>query len=163
MIFDFVAMQWYLWDSVASIKDAHNGVAVGDSWQNSELIPFPTPAFFTKQSTYTLDSITESPNGRIAEISSSYVHTKTKLENMPMPYPARFQMRGMFGFLRNYRIQSIDGGGIDILNIDTGVLQSRNQNYKLEVSAAFMLPLGDSSPELSIEQEIKIQLLENKP
>jgi len=162
MIFDFIAMQWYLWDSVASIKEPHKGVAIGDSWQNHELIPFPTPAFFTKQTTYTFDSVTDSPEGRIANISSLYANTDARLENMPMPYPEKFQMRGMFGFLRNYRVQSINGTGVDTINIDTGVLQSRTQYYKLEVTATFMLPLGDSSPELAIDQEINIQLLEDK-
>lgn len=163
MIFDFIAMQWYLWESVASIKNPHDGVVVGDSWKSLELIPFPVPIRFTRQSTYTLDSITEDPAGRIAEISSSFVYSSTPLKNVPMPYSKGFQIRGIFGFLNKYKVQSIDGSGTDILNIDTGVLQSRNLNYRLELSAAFMMPLGNSAPKLSIDQTMDIQLLEDKP
>ena len=163
MIFDFIAMQWYLWESVASIKNPHNGVAVGDSWKSLELIPFSIPTRFARQSTYTLDSITDETKGRIAEISSSFVPSKIPLKNIPMPYSEGFQIRGIFGFLNKYEIQSITGSGTDILNIDTGVLQSRNLKYKLELNAAFMLPLGDSVPKLSIDQTMDIQLLEDKP
>ena len=163
MIFDFIAMQWYLWQSVASIKNPHDGVAVGDSWKSLELIPFPVPIRFTRQSTYTLDSITDDPKGRIAEISSSFVYSDTPLKNIPMPYSKSFKIRGIFGFLTKYKVQSINGSGTDILNIDTGVLQSRNLNYRLELSAAFMMPLGDSVPKLSIDQTMDIQLLEDKP
>jgi hypothetical protein len=163
MIFDFIAMQWYLWESVASIKNPHDGVVVGDSWKSLELIPFPVPIRFTRQSTYTLDSITDSPEGRIAEISSSFIYSSTPLKNVPMPYSEGFQIRGIFGFLNKYKVQSINGSGTDILNIDTGVLQSRNLNYKLELNAAFMMPLGNSVPKVSIDQTMDIQLLEDKP
>lgn len=163
MIFDFIAMQWYLWESVASIKNPHKGVAVGDNWKSLELIPFPVPVRFARQTTYTLDSITDETKGRIAEISSSFVPSNTPLKNIPLPYSEGFQIRGIFGFLNKYEVQSINGSGTDILNIDTGVLQSRNLNYKLELDAAFMLPLGNSVPKLSIDQTMDIQLLEDKP
>ena len=163
MIFDFIAMQWYLWESVASIKNPHNGVAVGDSWKSLELIPFPVPIRLARQSTYTLDSITDDPKGRIAEISSSFVPSNIPLKNIPLPYSEGFQIRGIFGFLKKYEVQSINGSGTDILNIDTGVLQSRNLKYKLELDAAFMWPLGNSVPKLSIDQTMDIQLLEDKP
>ena len=68
-------------------------------------------------------------------------------------------MRGLFGFLRRYTFQSIEGNGTQVFNIDTGVLEKDNQHYSDPSEADFMLPLGDSKPSLQVDQTISIELL----
>jgi hypothetical protein len=68
-------------------------------------------------------------------------------------------MRGMFGFLRDFKFRSLDGAGSQIFNIDTGTLESEQQQYKVHIDAGFMMPLGDTVPTVTIDQKINIQLL----
>jgi len=162
MIYDFIAMQWYLWDSTATIDNPLRGVRVGSNWQASQLVPLPIPIIAVRDTTYTLQEITETPDGRKAVISSSYVLSDKKLANWPKPYSERFAMKGMFGFLRNYKYQSLEGQGKQIFNIDTGVVESEQQHYRMTISAAFLLPLGDSVPIITIDQKINVELLDDK-
>ncbi len=162
MIYDFIAMQWYLWDSVATIEKPLKGVKKGTSWKTSQLVPLPIPIVPARQTTYTFDEITETPDGRKAVINSTYTLSDEKLANWPKPYTGRFAMKGMFGFLRNYKYQSLVGQGKQIFNIDAGVVESDQQQYKMIISAAFMIPLGDTVPIITIDQKISVELLDNK-
>lgn len=159
MIYDFIAMQWYLWDSVATIEKPLDGVAKGTTWTADQLIPLPVPMIAVRKTTYTFDDVMETPEGRKAAIGSTYELSKSKLENWPKPYADRFAMKGMFGFLRNYQYQSVAGVGKQVFNIDTGVVESDRQEYKMIMTAAFMLPLGDSVPVITIDQTITTELL----
>lgn len=162
MIHDFMAMQWYLWDSVATIKKPLKGVEKGNSWKTSQLVPLPIPIIAVRDTTYTLDEVTETPDGRKAVINSEYVLSDEKLKNCPSPYTGSFAMKGMFGFLRNYKYLSLAGQGKQIFNIDAGTVESDQQQYKMTIGAAFMLPLGDSVPIITIDQKISIELLDNE-
>ena len=161
MIYDFIAMQWYLWDSVATIDNPLDGVAKGKSWKTNQLVPLPIPMIAVRETTYTFDEIEDTADGRKAAIDSSYVLIKAKLQNWPTPYSGRFAMRGMFGFLRNYKYESLTGTGRLIFDVDRGVVQGDQQQYTMKISAAFMLPLGDSVPMITIDQKMTTELLSN--
>lgn len=161
MIYDFIAMQWYLWDSIATIDNPLDGVAKGKSWKTNQLVPLPIPMIAVRETTYTFDEIEETADGRMASIDSSYVLIKAKLQNWPTPYSSRFAMRGMFGFLRNYKYESLEGTGRQIFDMDMGVVRSDQQQYTMKISAAFMLPLGDSKPMITINQKMSAELINN--
>jgi hypothetical protein len=162
MIYDFIAMQWYLWDSVATIEKPVDGVAKGASWTAAQLIPLPMPMIAVRRTTYTLDEVMETPEGRKAVIGSTYELSQENLENWPKPYADRFALTGMFGFLRNYQYQSLEGAGKQVFNIDTGAVESDRQEYKLVMTAAFLIPLGDSVPVVTINQTITTELLDGE-
>ncbi len=162
MIHDFMAVQWYLWDSVATIEEPLEGVKKGKSWKTNQLVPLPIPIVAVRETTYTFEDVTETPDGRKAVISSVYTLSDEKLANCPTPYTGRFAMKGMFGFLRNYKYQSLVGQGKQIFNIDAGIVESDQQQYKMTIGAAFMLPLGDSVPIITIDQKISVELLDDE-
>jgi hypothetical protein len=159
MISDFSALQWYLWDSIASIEDAVRGVAIGQSWKTKQFVPLPLPLPTSRDTTYTLSEVNETDTGRKAVITSSYQLNNTRVKNWPKPYSGSFNMRGMFGFLRNFKFRSLEGSGKQIFNIDTGTLESEQQQYKIHIEAGFMMPLGDTVPTVTINHKMSIQLL----
>ena len=159
MISDFSALQWYLWDSIASIEDAVSGVAIGQSWKTRQFVPLPMPMPTARETTYTLTEVNQTDTGRKAVITSSYQISNTRVKNWPKPYTGKFNMRGMFGFLRNFKFHSLEGSGTQIFNIDTGTLESEQQQYKIHIEAGFMMPLGDTVPTVTVDQKISIQLL----
>jgi hypothetical protein len=161
MISDFITLQWSLWDSIASMKDPAEGLVAGKTWQTRQLMPWPTPLPNppTRITTFSVDGIVQDDQQRKATLKSAYVLTEDLIMDIPMAYEGSFQMRGLFGFLRGYKFKSIEGGGTQVFNIDTGVLESDRQQYTLDVTADFMLPLGDSKPVLKVDQTISIELL----
>lgn len=165
MIYDFVAMQWYLWDSIASVTDPLSGVKPGMKWTDTQVVAWPVPIPNTpcRVTTFMLDSVQENEDARKAIIKSTYQISDKTLGTFPKPYEGTFQMRGLFGFLRDYQFKSLEGGGEVAFNLSSGTVESDKQQYKLIASAAFLLPLGDSQPSVVVEQSIDIQLLEGKP
>jgi len=161
MISDLIALQWYVWDTIASIDEPLSGLSTGSRWQTRQLLPWPAPVPNppTRITTYTLEEISEENNQRQARITGTYELTDDFLRDIPLPYEGTFQMRGLFGFLRRYRFESISGGGTQVFNIDRGILEKDHQAYTMNVPADFMLPLGDSKPVLNVEQTISIELL----
>ncbi|MFH1883225.1 MAG: DUF6263 family protein, partial [Planctomycetota bacterium] len=111
MIGDFVSTQWFLWDSVSSLKNPPQGVAVGQSWTSKLSVPSPMVMRKAREVTYKLDEIRQSEKGRLAVISSSYSKADSAPQNWPIPYSGRFQMKGTFGFLSGYKLLSLEGGG----------------------------------------------------
>jgi hypothetical protein len=160
MIYDFIALQWYLWDSVATIEEPLDGVRTGQSWKAVQLIPLPVPIKVARETTYTLDGVEQTPQGRKATITSCYDLSEETLENWPNPYSGRYAMRGMFGFLRGYKYESIEGTGTQMFDVDSGVVEKDEQQYKMKMSAQFMLALGDSVPVITIDQKITAELLD---
>lgn len=160
MISDFVALQWYFWDSVATIEKPLEGAKIGQTWKALQFIPLPMPRAVVKETTYKLSEIKDTANGRHAVITSSYALSNQRLKNWPKPYSGRFRMKGMFGFLRNYKTISLSGTGTQIYNLDTGQIESEQQQYRVDVEADFLMPLGDTKPKLIIRQKIKVQLLD---
>jgi len=159
MIFDFIAMQWYLWDAVSTIEKPREGVRKGKTWKTDQLIPLPVPLVAARTTSYTFDGVSETQEGRKAVITSSYELTDEALDNWPSPYGREFTMRGMFGFLRNYQFKSIQGSGRQIFNIETGTVEKDVQQYKLILNAGFLMPLGTSVPVLTIDQNMMAELL----
>lgn len=159
MISDFIAMQWHLWDSTSTIKEPLAGMKPGQTWQVRQWVPWPAPIpnLPARLTTYTLDSfITKENQPREAKITSTYELADTAEQPFPRPYEGNFQMRGLMGFLRNYQFLSLEGSGTQIFNMDKGLIESDQQHYVMNVNAAFMLPLGDSLPVLTIDQKITI-------
>jgi hypothetical protein len=159
MITDFSALQWHFWDSIANIEDAVAGVELGQSWKAKQFVPLPMPVPAARETIYTLDRVEETDSGRKAVIVSSYKLSDSRVKNRPMPYTGQFNMRGMFGFLRKFKFRSLEGSGTQIFNIDTGTLESEEQQYKVHIDAGFMMPLGDTVPTVTIDQKIIIELL----
>jgi len=163
MIGDFLALQRYLWSASATISNQLN-LAVGDTWQTRQSIPWPMPMYPppARVTTYTLDGFTEAPDQpRKAAISSTYALSEEPVEDYIKPYEeGRFQMRGMFGFLRNYRFKHLEGSGEQVFNLDDGLVDSDRQQYLLNVDASFMLPLPDSEPVLTVEQTFVIERIQ---
>jgi hypothetical protein len=69
-------------------------------------------------------------------------------------------MGGLFGFLRTLQFKHIEGTGTQVFNMDDGLVESDRQQYLLDVTASFMLPLGDSLPVLKVDQKISIERIE---
>ena len=163
MIFDFVAMQLYFWESISSIEKPLKGVDPGQSWTSIQHVPLPVPMRAMRETIYTLDKIDESPTGQNAIISSTYSLSKAKAGNWPIiPYSGKFGLKGsILALLRNYKYKWLKGTGSEVFNIDRGVLQSRIEEYEMEIDADLLLPLGDSKPKLTIKQTMSIKLLED--
>lgn len=159
MISDFIALQWHLWDSIAGIENPRKGVRIGQSWTVDQLLPLPSPIPAVKQTTYTLTKVDTTEAGTVATIATKVGNSKATFPNWPKPYSGSFQMKGMFGFLRNYRLLSVEGDGKQIYNIDAGRIESETMRYKAKVSADFLMPLGDSKPLLTIDQKITIKFI----
>jgi hypothetical protein len=160
MINDFLAMQQYLWTAGSGIPDQLD-LKEGDTWQVHQTIPWPVPIYPPpgRITTFTLESIqTEEDLSRKATISSTYAMSETPFEEYVRPYEeGKFQMKGLFGFLRNFQFKHIDGTGTQIFNINEGLIESDHQQFQLDVGANFMLPLGDSLPVLKVNQTISIE------
>ena len=159
MIGDFIATQWFLWDSVSSIEKAAEGVAVGQTWKSKLSVPVPMVLREARDVTYTLDEIRRSEKGRLAVIRSSYTLAKSAPRSWPIPYSGRFQMSGTFGFLRRFKVLDLRGGGEELFNIDAGQTEQYNQQYQMQLEASFLMPLG-ANPRITIEQKLTMQLLE---
>lgn len=165
MIFDFIAVQWFLWDSVMSIKSPSEGVSPGESWNSKLLVPLPVPMQVPRGVTYTLDEIKETDAGTVAVIKSSYSPAARAGDDWPMPYGGKFRMRGMFGFLQGYEVLQISGQGRELFNIDSGRIQSSRQQYEVKMKAGMPFGLGADSgigeikPNMTVKQEFTTQLL----
>lgn len=159
MIGDFACSQWFLWDSVASIEKAAEGVSAGQSWKSKLPVPGPMVMKKAREVTYTLDSAPQSEIGRIAVIKSSYSPTESVPDNWPpFPYSGRFQMRGTFGFLRGYKILQLQGEGEEHFNVDVGRIEQYNQQYEVQLEA--VIPFGiDVKPLITMKQNFKMQLV----
>jgi hypothetical protein len=159
MISDFLAMQQYLWGAGSAISNQMD-LKEGDTWQTQQTIPWPVPIYPPpgRTTTYTLESIAAEDLSRRATIKSTYTMSETPIEEYIRPYEeGNFQMRGLFGFLRNFQFKHIEGAGTQVFNIDDGLVESDRQQYLLDVTASFMLPLGDSLPVLKVDQKISIE------
>ena len=157
MICDFVETQWFLWDSVSSIKRPSKGVAIGESWMSKLSIPSPIVMRKARDVTYKLDEIRQSEKGRLAVISSSYQIADSVPQNWPIPYSGMFQMKGTFGFLGGYKLLSLEGSGEELFNIDAGRIEQSNQQYQMQLQAS--IPMGiDVKPMITIKQKLTMEL-----
>jgi hypothetical protein len=159
MIGDFVSSQWFLWDSVSSLENPSEGVAVGQSWTSKLSVPSPMVMRKARDVTYQLDEIRQSEKGRLAVISSSYSIADSAFQSWPIPYSGRFQMKGTFGFLSGYKLLSLEGRGEELFNIEAGRTEQYNQQYQMQLEAS--IPMGISvKPMITIKQNLTMELLE---
>ncbi len=153
MIADFVSSQWFLWDSISSIKDTTEGVRVGQSWKSKLSVPTPMVMREARDVTYTFAGIRRGKRGQLAVIRSSYNLAESVPAGWPVPYHGRFKVSGMFGFLTNYKILELKGDGDEIFNIDTGQIVKYTQKYKMKIDASLRFPLGPK-PVITIDQSL---------
>lgn len=170
MIWDVYATQWFMWNPIESIEDPVKGVCEGQKWSSYLSVPFATLVAAEREVDYTLaEKAEDQPENQVvidAEYSLAKLdkdlkgNLKTKLGEIPSPYEGSYQMRGMFGFLRSYKPMELAGSGKVVFDAERGVLVSNKQSYTLDMFAAFMFPLGDSVPELKVDQKIEVYLLD---
>lgn len=158
MISDFIATQWFLWNSISSIQNPSQGVTSGESWTSKLPVPTPMVSRLARDVNYTLDEIRPSENGSIAVISSIYSKSDSVPQNWPVPYTGSFQMRGTFGLLGNYKLLDLTGKGSELFNIDKGQIEVQNQQYDLDIKASMPLGLG-VEPVINIKQTISMKLI----
>jgi hypothetical protein len=161
MVGDFVASQWFLWDSVSSIENPIEGVSIGQTWKSTISLPAPMVMRQARDVTYTLKQVRETDKARIAVIGSSYAHAEAVPDGWPVPYTGTFQVSGPFGLLRRFRIEQLRGGGEELFNLDAGRTEQYKQNYHMEVAAGMMWPLPGVNPKITVDQTLTMQLLEN--
>jgi hypothetical protein len=159
MICDFIAGQWFLWDSVSSLKNPSKGVAVGQSWKSKLSVPSPMVMRKAREVTYKLDEIRQSEKGRLAVISSSYSKAEAVPRSWPIPYSGSFQMKGTFGFLSGYKLLSLEGRGEELFNIEAGRIEQYNQQYQMQLEAFISIGIG-VKPMITIKQNLTMELLE---
>ena len=160
MLFDVIAMQWFLWDSVSSISNPTKGVAVGDKWKSVLAVPATMVLFAARDVNYTLSEIrVQDANNRIAVIDSSYSLLWPNPPEWPVPYTEPFQMSGIFGFLREYKTLDLQGHGQELFNIDAGRTERYSQSYTIHASASLPMGLGGVNPQITIDQNMTMELL----
>jgi len=159
MVCDFVASQWFLWDSISSIEKAAEGVSVGQTWKSVLPVTGPMVMRRARDVTYTLAKIQETEKGRLAVIRSSYEKAELIPQPWPpLPYTSAFRVSGTFGFLRGYNILELKGKGEELFNIDAGRIEKYDQQYRVLFSASLPMGMG-VNPQITIKQNLKMQLL----
>ena len=95
MIGDFIASQWFLWDSVSSIPNPSAGVAVGQTWSSQLSVPVPMVLRQARDVTYTLNEIRPStPERQSAASGTGPTETPDKFAviaasyKLPQPVPS---------------------------------------------------------------------------
>jgi hypothetical protein len=161
MIGDFIASQWFLWDSISSIEKPIEGVLVGESWKSKLSVPSPMLMREAREVTYTLDEVRPSERGKVAVIRSTYSHAESRPTTWPIPYAGRFMVSGKFGLLSRYKILDFKGTGEELFNMETGQTERYNQKYQMRVAASFMFPIPDANPRITVEQELTMRLVGN--
>lgn len=155
MIMDFIAVQWNLWDAVATVKKPLKGVKIGEKWNSRLLAPMPFVSKVGRDVEYKLKDY----NDVSAEIVSGYKLSSAS-PDVPMPYSGSFQMRGTFGFLTGYKVLSIEGTGSQIYDNAKGLIQSDVQQYESKVKASIMgLGSENIEPNIIINQTTSITLV----
>ena len=162
MIADFLSLQLFFWDAVSSAPQGIDGISPGQSWTSKQYFPLPVPIRFTRQTTYTLaepETSADQDDNKLI-IKSDYGIGEGQVENWPKIYSGSFQMRGTFGFLRNFRLRSLEGTGRQVFNLDRGVIESASENYKIKLGASLLISLKGVSPVVDLDQRISAELIE---
>lgn len=162
MITDFAGSQWYLWDATSKVTDPAKGVSQGQSWSTYQIAPMPIPMNIVKKATYTLAEISEEQGDMIAIIDSSFEPANKRIQHWADPYNERYYMKGVFAFLQGYDLVSLEGNGRQYFNISKGCIQKEDQQYRMVFNVAFPLALGDTVPQLVIDQKFSVELLSSR-
>ncbi len=158
---DFVASQWFLWDSISSIKKPAEGVSVGDSWESEVSVPLPMLKKAGRDVRYRFSRIREGDRGKIAVISSRYSLSDETSRDWPLPYEGSFRMSGTFGFFNKYDLISLSGSGRQEFDIDNGRVVSDRQNYLVALEGGIPGGLLGSmpAPKVTVNQKFTMELL----
>ena len=106
---------------------------------------------------YSLSGIRQTDEGRTAVIQSTYKPAEN-VPPWPMPYEGRFQMRGMFGFLRAYQVLDLQGQGELLYDMNEAEILSSTQKYFVKFSSSF--PMGlNITPKITLDQTITMKLI----
>ena len=161
MIGDFIATQWFLWDSISSVKNPSKGVSIGQSWISQLSVPTPMVSRLARNVTYALEEIYPADNGRISVIDCNFSKSESVPQSWPVPYSGRFQMSGTFGMLGNYKLLDLTGKGKELFNIDTGQIEEYVQQYDLNIQSS--VPMGISvKPLINIKQTISMKRIDSQ-
>lgn len=163
MINDFIASQWFLWDSQSSLVNPSKGISIGQTWKSKLSVPTSMLLRRARDVTYKLDEIRQSDKGRLAVIRSSYENAETVPRGWPIPYSGRFQLSGPLGFLwmfsKGFKVLDLQGQGEELFNIDAGRIEQYSQEYSVLLEA-LSTPLPGARPRVTIEQKLTMQLIE---
>ena len=162
MLYDVIATQWFLWDSVSHISNPAKGVVVGEKWKSVLPAPAAMLLFAARNTTYMLEEIRQDPNdpnNRTAVIGGSYSLFWPNPSEWPIPYTESFQMSGIFGFLRDYKMVDIQGHGQELFNIEAGRTEQYTQKYTMRATSSMPMGLSGVNPKIAIEQTITMQLI----
>jgi hypothetical protein len=163
MIWDVIALHQGIWDFVDNIENPETGIAKGQIVEAPRLVPLPMPRPIYKLVKYKMTDIETSPDGnKVAVFDSDIEIFRERVIELANPYPSRFRMAGMFGFLRGYQFNNLQGTGSMKYDLDRGLLINENQHYTIDVDANLLMPLGDTEPKIFIDQKMSVKLLENK-
>lgn len=156
MINDVAASQWFLWDAVTSVDP--NGVKPGDTWQSRLSVPTPMVLRKARDVTYTLADV----NDTVATIDMTCVLSPDKAPtSWPIPYAGKFLVSGPFGFLRGFKVLSLEGRGSEQFDLAQGRSLGYEQTYHMELQG--MIPFSMRvMPRVLIDQTLSMTL-ENKP
>ena len=125
-----------------SISNPTKGVAVGEKWKSVLPAPATMILFAARDVNYTLEEIRQDPNdpnNRIAVIDSSYSLLWPNPSEWPVPYTEAFQMSGIFGFLREYKMLDLQGHGQELFNIEAGRTEQYTQKYTMQATCVVCL------------------------
>ncbi|MCP4451415.1 MAG: hypothetical protein GY809_08135 [Planctomycetes bacterium] len=156
MISDVIASQWFLWDAVTSVDP--NGVKRGGTWQSRLSVPTPMVMRKARDVTYTLADV----NDTVATIDMVCVLSPNKAPpSWPIPYAGTFQASGTFGFLRGFKVLSLEGRGSEQFDLAQGRSLGYEQTYHMELQG--MIPFSMRlMPRVLIDQTLSMTL-EDKP
>lgn len=158
MLTDFIAMQWYLWDCAAAVKNPSSGVRPDKEWKAVQLLMLPLPLPVARETTYRLAETQDQSVPKKAIIASSFALTDKEIPHWPAPYEGKFNLKGsLFAVMRNYRFDTLEGSGTTVMNLDQGLLENDRQQWKVGITAEFLLPLGNSLPQIIVDQKVDIQ------
>ena len=155
MIGDFVATQWFMWDSIASIPNSSQGIDKNQSWTSKLSVPTPMVSRLARDVNYTLEEIKTDANSVTAIIKETYTKSDSVPQSWPVPYTGSFQMRGTFGLLGSYKLLDLTGQGQELFNIHSGQLENYSQQYNLTIQSS--VPMGlNVKPLITINQTISM-------
>jgi hypothetical protein len=159
MLSDFIAFQWFLWDSISSIKQPSAGVVAGQMWNSKLSVPTPMVMRKARDVTYTLSEVRRTKKGQLAVIRGSYTLAESVPNQWPIPYTGSFQMSSTFGFFRGYQVLDLKGQGEELFNIDSGRTEQYNQQYQMRMDASFPFAIGPVC-RMTIDQKLTMELIE---
>lgn len=156
MISDVVASQWFLWDAVTSMDP--NVGQQGDSWTSRLSVPTPMVLRKARDVVYTLADV----NDTVARIDMACSLSPDKApRTWPIPYSGRFLVSGPFGFLRGFKVLSLEGQGTEQFDLVRGCSLGYEQTYHMELRGVIPFSMR-VMPKILIDQTLSMTL-EDKP